>query len=92
MLWIVTYFVTMSIILTRLICEVRLSLCSERYFRCGDVDALRHKMERLSGRRLTEIEKRDMRKLIAKKYNWNKIAEQTIEVYGKVMGLDNQEF
>ena len=61
-------------------------LPAERYFRCGDVDDLKSKMEILVDKELTENEKQDMRNLIAEKYNWNKIAEQTLEVYEKALG------
>ena len=44
-------------------------------------------MEKLLNRGLTEDEKRYMRRLIAEKYNWQKIAEQTIEVYKKSLIL-----
>lgn len=64
-----------------------IALPEERYFRCGDVDHLQNAMERLLGQGLTEIEKEDMRRLIAEKYNWARIAEQTIEVYRKVLAV-----
>ncbi len=60
-------------------------LPAERYFKCGDVNDLQIKMEALLGQDLTEIEKRDLRLRIAEKYNWLKIAEQTIEVYKKAL-------
>ena len=58
-------------------------LPTERYFRCGNVTDLRDKMAMLLNKDLTEIEKRNLRLQIAEKYNWLKIAEQTIEVYRK---------
>ncbi len=60
-------------------------LPDERYFRCGNVTDLRKRMEVLLDKGLTEIEKRDLRLQIAEKYNWLKIAEQTIEVYKKAL-------
>jgi len=60
-------------------------LPDERYFRCGNVTDLRKRMEVLLDKDLTEIEKRDLRLQIAEKYNWLKIAEQTIEVYHKAL-------
>jgi len=42
-------------------------------------------MAMLLNKDLTDIEKRDLRLQIAEKYNWLKIAEQTIEVYRKVL-------
>ncbi len=60
-------------------------LSSERYFKCGNVTDLQRKMETLLEKDLSEIEKRDLRLQIAEKYNWLTIAEQTIEVYRKVI-------
>ena len=61
-------------------------LSSERYFKCGNVIDLQRKMETLLDKDLTDIEKRDLRLRIEEKYNWLKIAEQTIEVYRKALG------
>jgi glycosyltransferase involved in cell wall biosynthesis len=60
-------------------------LSKERYFRCGDVNDLRLNMKLLLEKGLSDTEKQEIRKLIAEKYNWNKIAEQTIGVYEKLM-------
>jgi glycosyltransferase involved in cell wall biosynthesis len=57
------------------------ALPATRYFRCGDVDNLYTAMEELLSRGLTAIENHAMRRVIADRYNWNKIAEQTIAVY-----------
>ena len=38
-------------------------------------------MEVLLKKDLTETERQEIRKHIEEKYNWDKIAEQTIEVY-----------
>ena len=57
----------------------------ERYFRCGDVDDLKEKMEVLLEKGLSEEERKEIRKQIEEKYNWDRIAEQTIEVYQKVL-------
>lgn len=63
--------------------EVKLP--AERYFRCGDIDDLKEKMETLLHKEVSEEERKEMRTQIEKKYNWDKIAEQTIEVYRKVL-------
>ena len=71
------------------------ALPAERYFRCGDVDDLKAKMEVLLEKGLSEKERQEIRNNIEKKYNpstifrtygagWNKIAAQTIEVYKKI--------
>lgn len=60
-------------------------LPSERYFRCGDIDDLKEKMEALLEVKLSEREKEEIRSQIKEKYNWDRIAEQTIEVYRKAL-------
>lgn len=57
----------------------------ERYFRCGDVDDLKEKMEVLVEEGLSEEERKEILNQIEEKYNWDRIAEQTIEVYMKVL-------
>ena len=42
-------------------------------------------MAMLLNKDLTEIEKQDLRLRIAEKYNWDRIAEQTIAVYKKAL-------
>jgi len=55
----------------------------ERYFRCREVDDLKGKMGVLLEKELSKEEREDIRKQIENKYNWDKIAEQTIGVYRK---------
>ena len=57
----------------------------ERYFRCGDVEDLKEKMEVLLEKGLSEEERQEIRRQIEEKYNWDRIAEQTIGVYEKVL-------
>jgi len=63
--------------------EVELPL--ERYFSCGDVADLKEKMEVLLEKGLSEEERKEIRRQIEEKYNWDRIAEQTIGVYEKVL-------
>jgi glycosyltransferase involved in cell wall biosynthesis len=60
-------------------------LPAERYFRCGDVGALKEKMEVLLEKKLSEEEQQEIRKQIEEKYNWDRIAAQTIKVYEKAL-------
>jgi glycosyltransferase involved in cell wall biosynthesis len=60
-------------------------LPAERYFKCGDEDDLRGKMVSLLEAGLSEAERGDMRLRVAEKYNWLKIAEQTVEIYRKAL-------
>ncbi len=57
----------------------------ERYFKCGDVGDLNEKMEVLLEKELSEEERQEIRKQIKEKYNWDRIAEQTIGVYRKAL-------
>ena len=74
-------------------------LPAERYFQGGDVDDLKEKMEILLGKGLSEEEREEIRNQIEEKYNpstifrtygasWDRIAEQTIEVYHKAHGAE----
>jgi len=58
-------------------------LPAERYFRRGDVVDLKKKMKALLQKGLSAEEQKTIRGEIEKKYNWDKIAQQTIEVYRK---------
>ena len=59
-------------------------LDDERYFKPGDVQALAVKLGEFMARPLTFPERQKLLELIAGKYNWEKIAEKTLEVYEKV--------
>ncbi len=58
-------------------------LPEERFFRCGDVDDLTRNLASLLAKELSESEQTDLRALIVEKYDWDKIALQTIDVYRK---------
>ncbi len=60
-------------------------LPSERYFKCGDVGDLQARLEALLKSPLTVAQSRDLKIQVAEKYNWLKIAEQTIAVYEKAL-------
>ena len=64
-----------------------IELPAERYFRCGDVGDLKEKMEVLLGKELSEMERKEILNQIEEKYNWDRIAEQTIGVYEKVLSV-----
>ena len=59
-------------------------LANDQYFRCGDVTELSEKMEKHLSKEMTAGERDALRAEIAEKYDWDRIAEQTIEVYHKV--------
>jgi len=65
--------------------NLEVDLPSEWYFQCGSKSDLQKKMEILLNKKITETEQRELRIRIAWKYNWLKIAEQTISVYEKAV-------
>jgi len=60
------------------------ALPSDRYFRCGDVADLAEKMAALLQKGLTNEEQDEILNGLRERYNWDKLAEETIEVYRKV--------
>lgn len=61
-------------------------LPEENYFQTGDVEDLLIQIEGLLTRTApTEETKQKTVDLLQKKYNWDTIAEQTIEIYSKVL-------
>lgn len=76
----------LSVLVSDIPANLEVGLPAERYFRCGDETDLREKMDVLLQKELTEMEKRDLRFQVTEKYNWLKIAEQTVKVYEKALG------
>ncbi|MEA1948910.1 MAG: glycosyltransferase family 4 protein [Thermodesulfobacteriota bacterium] len=64
--------------------EVKLP--KDRYFQCGNVEDLKSRMDWLLCSNFSENEMRKLHCMIEKKYNWNIIAMQTIDVYKKALG------
>ena len=60
-------------------------LSEERFFKAGDVKALAIKIKEFVDKPLTGEEKRRQIGMIAERYDWEKIARKTMEVYGKVL-------
>ena len=75
----------LSVLVSDIPANLEVGLSQDRYFKCGDVDDLQQKMKILMEKQLTEVEKQKIQRQIETDYNWNIIADQTIEVYKKVM-------
>ncbi len=58
-------------------------LIPDRYFRCGYVEDLKDKMQALLDKGMSDSEREAISNMLEEKYNWDRIAEQTIKVYGK---------
>ncbi|MFH1038801.1 MAG: glycosyltransferase family 4 protein [PVC group bacterium] len=56
-----------------------------RYFPVGDVGRLAEQMERLFRLGITEDEKKSQRELLERLYNWDRISEETGNVYRNVL-------
>jgi glycosyltransferase involved in cell wall biosynthesis len=59
-------------------------LSENRFFKAGDNKALALKIKEFIDKHLTEDEIRRQINMIAKKYNWEKIAEKTLDVYAGI--------
>jgi glycosyltransferase involved in cell wall biosynthesis len=70
---------------SRIESEKGLDVLKERYFKCGDVADLKKKIEYHLDRPVTMNEKSVFRACIREKYNWEKIAAQTVKVYEKAL-------
>ena len=75
----------LSVLVSDIPANKEVQLPAERYFRCGDVADLKEKMETFLHKEVSEKERNKMRTQIEEKYNWDKIAEQTIKVYKKTI-------
>ena len=62
-----------------------MSLPQFRFFPVGDVDKLSKKMVELFKQGISEEERQEQRRLLEENYNWDKIAQQTFEVYKSVV-------
>lgn len=62
-----------------------ISLPEFRFFPSGEIDLLAKKMIELFKRGISEEEKTQQRKILEENYNWDRIAQQTLEVYKKLI-------
>ena len=64
-----------------------ISLPDFRYFPCGNKDILTKKMTELFRRGISEEEKANQGAVLKENYNWDKIAQQTFEVYKSIINF-----
>ncbi len=72
---------SLSVLVSDIPANTEVDLPKERFFKCGDVDDLKSKIKKLLDTGISEAEKADFKLLLIEKYNWLKIAEQTVRVY-----------
>jgi len=75
----------LSVLVSDIPANLEVGLSKDRYFKCGDVDDLKEKIAYHLVNKITMDEKIHFRSQIEKKYNWEKIAEQTIQVYEETL-------
>lgn len=56
-----------------------------RFFKAGDIEMLTKKIKEFADRPLSEEEKKGQIHMIEERYNWSKIANQTVDVYESVV-------
>jgi glycosyltransferase involved in cell wall biosynthesis len=71
----------LSVLVSDIPANLEVGLAEERYFKCGDADDLKEKLTHHLDFPITPEEKARFRRWIREKYNWHKIAQQTIQVY-----------
>ncbi len=76
----------LSCVVSDIAANRELELADERYFPAGDVKALAAKLKAFVNRPLTDEERGAQLARIAEKYNWDRIAVQTLEVYKTLVG------
>ncbi len=75
----------LPVLLSDIPANTEVDLPKKYYFRCRDTQELTKKIELFLNKGLTEDERQNYQLLISKKYNWSKIAKQTIDVYKKAL-------
>jgi glycosyltransferase involved in cell wall biosynthesis len=75
----------LSVLVSDIPPHLEVGMPPERYFRCGDVADLKQRLRALLAREMTQDEKEAQRRQTQEKYDWRKIADQTIAVYRKAV-------
>ncbi len=75
----------LSVLVSDIPANLEVGLNPERYFKCGNVPDLQKKMIALLKQPISEMEQMDLQLQILEKYNWLKIAEETVAVYEKAL-------
>lgn len=83
----------LSVLVSDIPAHREIGLSSRRYFHHGNISDLRAKIKLLLKEPLPEDEKQAMMRQIEKRYNWDRIADQTLDVYRRAIngGLVSKE-
>ena len=63
-----------------------LGLSDDRFFRPGDVVGLVEKIREFINRPLSKEERRRQIRMMAERYDWGRLTEETVEVYRAIVG------
>jgi glycosyltransferase involved in cell wall biosynthesis len=63
--------------------HLEVGLEQDRYFACGKVEHLKERLQALLGRKPTAADKEALRNRVREKYDWRRIADETIAVYAR---------
>lgn len=66
--------------------NIEIGLPAEQYFRCADMNNLKERLLVMLDKKNSKEERELRQEATLKKYNWDKISEQTIGVYRKALG------
>ena len=61
-----------------------IELSEDRFFKAGDTGSLVEKISEILNMDWTDEDRKEQIKFISEKYNWNKIAEDTLKCYDKI--------
>lgn len=75
----------LSCIVSNIPANTHVGLSADRYFKVGSVNLLKAKIKEFSNKPLKEEEKKRQIERVAKKYNWDNIASETLKVYNSIM-------
>ncbi len=75
----------LSVLVSDIPANQEVNLPPERFFRCGDLIDLRDKIKKLLKHPIRQEERKEYLEILAEKYDWSRIALQTIAVYQKVV-------
>jgi len=75
----------LSVLVSDIPANLEIDLQEKRFFKCGNAEDLKTKMERLLQSDISEKEKSENKLQIIQKYSWPNIAMQTVYVYEKTM-------
>ena len=75
----------LSVLVSDIPANREIALATNRYFKCGNIEDLGKKISYHLAHGISEKEKKIFRKQIKDKYNWEKVAKQTLDVYEKIL-------